>query len=128
MRNRLLALFAVAASLLVVSGPLLAHHGTAAYDMTEFITLKGTVTDFDWSNPHCFVHFDVKDEKGNVERWAADSPSPARLARAGWNRDVLKPGDQITAVGNRAKDGSHFIRLAKIVLPTGQELTGYTHF
>jgi uncharacterized protein DUF6152 len=115
-------------ALALVPIPLFAHHGTSAFDMTKRTTVKGTVTAIEWSNPHVFVHFDVNDGKGDTENWAADSPNPTRLAKAGWNKDTLKLGDQVTATGNRAKNGSNLMRLAKIVRANGQELTGYTHF
>lgn len=96
--------------------------------MAKWTTLSGTVTSVAWSNPHVFVYFDVKDGQGNVQNWSADCPSPSRLAKAGWNKETLKPGDQITATGNRVKSGSNLVRLAKIVMANGQQLTGYTHF
>ena len=102
-----------------------AHHGVAAYDMTKLITVKGTVTDFQFINPHVEMYFnvDVKGDKGKVEKWIAEANSPNVLVRAGWNKNIVKPGDQITAVGYRAKNGSTTMRLHQIVLPSGQELT-----
>ncbi len=80
----------------LVSSPLLAHHGTSNYTgVTETITLTGTVTEFSWSNPHVFVLFDVKDEKGNVVHWAGEMNSPGVLKNAGWTKNTLKAGDQI---------------------------------
>ena len=94
------------------------------YDMSQTITLKATVEDFDWSNPHVQIHFDVKDDKGTVEQWMAECPSPNRLTKTGWNKDTLKPQDEITITGNPTKDGSKSIRLGSVVLPDGQELRG----
>jgi hypothetical protein len=120
-----LAILVLAVGLLLVSAPMFAHHGVAAYDMTKLITVKGTVTDFQFINPHVEMYFnvDVKGDKGKVEKWIAEANSPNVLVRAGWNKNIVKPGDQITAVGYRAKNGSTTMRLHQIVLPSGQELT-----
>ena len=124
MRVRLLACFAMISCFLLVSRPIFAHHSMSMYDMSQTITLKATVEDFDWSNPHVQIHFDVKDDKGTVEQWMAECPSPNRLTKTGWNKDTLKPQDEITITGNPTKDGSKSIRLGSVVLPDGQELIG----
>lgn len=124
MKSTPLTFFALTAGLLMLSAPMFAHHGVAAYDMTKLTTVKGTVTDFQFINPHVEIYFNVvvEGEKGKVEQWIAEANSPNVLARAGWNKNVVKPGDQITAIGYRAKNGSTTMRLHKIVLPNGQEL------
>jgi hypothetical protein len=93
--------------------------------MANLTTMKGTVTLFDWANPHVWISFDVKDDKANVEKWSAGGPSPSRMANTGWDKDTLKPGDQITAIGHRISDGSNSLRLVKVVLPDGRELICY---
>jgi uncharacterized protein DUF6152 len=85
--------------------PAFAHHGNAAYDETKPITLKGTVTEFDFVNPHVQIYFDVKNAKGNTVHWACETLSPGKLSRAGWSRDAVKPGDQITITLFGAKTG-----------------------
>jgi len=125
MRNRLVV-FPVTAVLLLLSigGSTYAHHGFVSwFDVTRSTTVKGTVTSFDWTNPHAYIYFDVKDEKGNIEKWTAELGAIGMLTRAGWRRDTLKPGDEITAVGNRAKDGKPVMHLDKIVFANGQELS-----
>ena len=124
MKSTPLTFFALSAGLLMLSAPMFAHHGVAAYDMTKLTTVKGTVTDFQFINPHVEIYFNVvvEGEKGKVEQWIAEANSPNVLARAGWNKNVVKPGDQITAIGYRAKNGSTTMRLHKIVLPNGKEL------
>jgi len=120
-----LAVFPVAAVLLLLSlgGSAFAHHGFVSwFDMSKSTTVKGTVTSFDWTNPHAYIYFDVKDEKGNVEKWSAELGALGMLARAGWSRNTLKLGDEITATGNRAKDGKPIMHLDKIILANGQEL------
>ena len=108
--------------LLASSQPVLAHHGSAMYDASHTVTVKGTVTSFEFMNPHCAIHFDVKDEKGSVISWTADTNNPSMLARGGWTKDSVKPGDEITVVGNPAKSGSSSLLLKKVVLPNGKEL------
>jgi hypothetical protein len=124
MRNRL-PIFPAIAILLLISqaGPSYAHHATASFDMANSATVKGTVTGFDWTNPHVYIYVDVKDAKGAVEKWSVEMASVGMLARAGWRRDTIKPGDEITVFGNRAKDGRPFLHLNKLVFANGQEMT-----
>jgi hypothetical protein len=107
---------------LVPCGSLLAHHGLSAYDERNSVTLKGTVTEFAWSNPHTQIYFDVKDDNGSVVHWTCETLNPARLLRAGWSRNVLKPGDQITITLIAAKSGAPVGFLRKLVLADGKEL------
>ena len=67
-----------------------AHHGNAAYDNKNTITIKGTVTEFEWTNPHVQIYLDVKDEKGGVVHWSVETYSPGKLVRAGWTKEVVK--------------------------------------
>jgi Family of unknown function (DUF6152) len=113
----------VLAGLLLISTPVFAHHSTAEYDMTTLTSVKGTVTKFDWSNPHAYIYLEAKDEKGNVAEWTAELASLGMLSRVNWKRDTVKPGDQITIVGYRAKNGRTLMRLDKIVFSNGQELS-----
>lgn len=109
--------------LLWLAGSAFAHHGFVSwFDMSRSVTVKGTVTSFDWTNPHSYIYFDVKDEKGAVQKWSAELGAVAMLARAGWRKDTVKPGDDITLVGNPAKDGKPLMHLDKIILANGQEL------
>ena len=110
-------------SLLLVSGPLLAHHGEANYDTTKVVSVKGTVTDFQFVNPHVEISLDVKNDKGEVEKWVGEARSPAMLSRiGGWDKNTIKIGDVITASGHRTMNGTNFLRLIKIVLPDGREM------
>ena len=107
------------------SRPSLAHHSMSAYDSGRTVSLKATITQFDWTNPHVQIHFEVRDDNGNVSQWMAECPSPTRLSRAGWSEDTLKTGDQVTITGNPAKDGSKEMRLNAVALPNGQEIVAY---
>jgi Family of unknown function (DUF6152) len=122
LKRKLSASFVVLVCLVGSAVPMFAHHGTANYDMTTVTTLKGTITDFQFINPHTLILFDVKTDKGGVEHWEAEATSPNHLSRAGWNRHILKSGDEITISGNRAKNGATVMRFQKLVLSNGQEI------
>jgi hypothetical protein len=109
---------------LFVSGPLSAHHGEANYDTTTIVSVKGVVTDFQFINPHVQIFLDVKNDKGEIEKWAAEARSPSMLGRiGGWDKNTIKIGDVITASGHRTKNGTNFLRLMKVALADGREMT-----
>jgi hypothetical protein len=114
--------FAVALGLLMVCGPMFAHHGNAAYDEKNPITVKGTVTEFAWENPHVQVYFDAKDEKGNIVHWSVETLSPGKLVRCGWTKDAVKPGDSVAVTLDPAKTGAPVGFLRKFVFANGKEL------
>jgi hypothetical protein len=116
-----LAFLALAIGLSLVPTPIFAHHGASVYDSTKLTTMKGTVTDFQYMNPHTEILIDVMDANGTVEKWTGEAPSLTTMSRIGWNKTLFKPGDQITFVGNLAKSGSHIMRLRKVVFPNGKE-------
>jgi uncharacterized protein DUF6152 len=110
---------------LLIGVPLFAHHGTGvAYEVEKLVTLKGSVTDWLWSNPHCGLLFDVTDDKGNVEHWGAELGNPHQMSGAGFARDSFKPGDKITATGHPAKSGAPRMTLDHVVLANGKVLSG----
>jgi hypothetical protein len=125
MNGKARTFFAVARCLLTTPGRAFAHHSMSIYDRDRSITLRATVTYFEWASPHTLIHFDVQNDNGNIEQWTAESPAPFRLGRHGWTRDSLRPGDQVTIFGNRKKDGTAKMRVLKLVLSDGQELDGY---
>jgi len=122
MIRRAVYVVGVMLALLIACGQAAAHHGSSNYDLSKSVSVKGTVTQFDFINPHSAIHLEAKDDKGNAEQWLIEADSPNNLARAGWTRDSLKPGDQVTIVGNRLKDGSKVMRLQKIIFAGGKEL------
>jgi len=115
MKSKLFAVLAAGVVLLLVSGPLLAHHGGAQYDTKHAVTVTGTVTEFMFTNPHVQIHFEVKDETGNVDKWVAETASPQRLFSIGWNAKTLKAGDKITVTGAQLKDGQKIVSIIKLV-------------
>lgn len=122
MRNFRFNFLSAAAALLLISMPLLAHHGNAAYDDKNPITIKGTVTEFAWTNPHVQIYLDVKDEKGKVVHWSVETYSPGKLIRAGWTKEAIKPGDQVSINLIPAKNGAPVGFLHTLVLPNGKVL------
>ena len=109
-------------ALLVLSISAFAHHGTAAYDTKNIVTVKGTMSDFRFINPHVQLFFDVKNDKGEVEKWQAELTAPNKLARAGWDKSTLKPGDSITASGYVGKNDPHTMWINKLIGPDGTQL------
>jgi hypothetical protein len=122
MRNFLVNFIIAAAVLIVFGFPLQAHHGNAAYDDKNPITIKGTATEFAWTNPHAQIYLDVKDEKGGVVHWSVETYSPGKLVRAGWTKESVKVGDQVSINLIPAKNGSPVGFLHKLILPDGKEL------
>src|SRR5271154_302575 len=86
-------------------GAAIAHHGEAAYEATKTLTVRATMTGFEWANPHCQLQFDVNDEKGNKKHWTVLAINPLMLSRYGWTSNSLKPGDMVTVVFHPAKNG-----------------------
>jgi hypothetical protein len=122
MRKKIHVLIIGVAAVLIASGPTFAHHGTAAYDTKNVVTVKGTMTEFLFVNPHVQLHFDVKNDKGEVEKWQAELTAPNKLSRAGWDKHTLKPGDSITASGYIAKNDPHTMWINKLTGPDGEAL------
>ena len=106
MKQKLLRLFVIAVGLLAASIPAHAHHGVAGYDLTKTITLHGTVTKFDWSNPHIVIHMDAKNANGEVQNWTIELAAPTHMSRAGWTKNVMKAGDDIIAEVHPAQNGA----------------------
>ena len=125
MKINLLKIIAILACLSLAASSSLAHHGSSAYDFTKLITAKATVTSLVWGNPHCTLKFDTKEEPGGVTTWTLEMYNPLWMARAGWTKDTLKPGDEILVTFHPAKNGSGngYIRIpeSKIVFH-GQSL------
>ena len=118
MRNKAQFL-AGAVCVLLTAAPAFAHHGTNLYDMTKPVTLKATITQFEWGNPHNQIYFDVQDSKGNVAHWVTSTEPPAVMSEKGWSRKSLKPGDQVTVCVFAAKNGAPVGNLEKVVFSDG---------
>ncbi len=114
----------MAAVLVGAALPALAHHSFAAeYDAGKKVELKGTVTKFEWTNPHAHFYLDVTDPSGKVENWNLELASPNMMVRNGWRRTSLKEGDKVVVVASRAKDGTTTASAETITLEDGTKLT-----
>jgi hypothetical protein len=109
-----------------IASPLLAHHGSAVsyvVEVNKLVTMKGTVTEVVWRNPHVFILYDVKDDKGNVVRWSAETSSPtSMIGEHGWSRATVKPGDEVTMTVFPSRAGTPAGLLYKVVAASGKLL------
>jgi hypothetical protein len=114
----------IAAAALVLGSHLSAHHSFGAiFDVNQPVTMTGTVTKIEWTNPHAHLVMDVKGADGKVESWLFEGYPPTVLARTGWRRDVtVKIGDTVKGFGWRARDGSKLVHLREATLASGQKL------
>jgi hypothetical protein len=106
MRSKGFGLLVVAAGLAFATSSISAHHGVTNYDMKKTIVLMGTMTAFDWGNPHCLAHVDVMDDSGNVRHWTLEMNSAFTMSHKGWDKDTLKRGDQVTLETHPARNGT----------------------
>lgn len=124
MKGKFLTAFVLVLAISILSLPLLAHHGNAAYEDTRSVTLKGTVTQWGWTNPHCILQLDVTDDSGQVVPWIVETENPTSMTNIGWTKTSFRPGDQVTVTALAAKNGKHIGRIVDVLLPSGQKLVG----
>jgi hypothetical protein len=118
-------LVTLAAVLFAGAVPLIAHHSFAAeFDAGKALRVSGALAKIEWTNPHTYFYIDVKDESGNVARWACEAGSPGALSRRGFKRGDIKLGDTIIVDGYRAKDGSRLMDARRVTLPDGRVVSG----
>jgi hypothetical protein len=125
LRSMLLAVLMALICFLAVPIPLPAHHGSAGYDMEKQLVMKGTVTEWLWANPHCFLKYDTTDDAGAVAHWAAEVSNPIDMTKRGWTKHTLNVGDQVMVTVRPAKNGAPVAQLLKVVLPNGQTMIGW---
>ena len=130
MRRLSVGSFPLAVGLLLFSIIVSAHHGSAAYDTSKNISIKGRVTDFQFINPHVLIYIGVQNQDGRVVEWSGELTSPNRLARSSrgatvkWHRESLKLGEMIELGGNPAVNGAPSLRLTKVIDANGAALIG----
>ncbi len=129
MKSKVLVVLAAVGSLLIFSGTVTAHHGVAGYDMTKTITVHGTVSKFDWSNPHVVVYVDAKNDDGEMQHWTIEFAAPVLLVRAGWSKNAMKAGDDIVIDTHPSRNGapigiSSTVTFILKVVVNGQALPG----
>jgi hypothetical protein len=113
---------ALIAVFILLSAPAEAHHSFVMFDTTKQVTLTGSVTSFEWTNPHTYIEVDVTDDSGSVKHWSVELGSPSILRNSGWKHDSLKPGDKVTVVINPLKNGNPGGLLMHASLPGGSTL------
>lgn len=121
----------IVGTLLVVAlspGLALPHHSNVAYEVTKVITITGVVKDFEWVNPHTWLHVVVDDGKGGKVEWACEGRAPGVLLRAGWSRSILKAGEKVTVDMSPAKDGSKVSIIARVTKADGTILSNQPVF
>ena len=122
MRTAFLALIVAAASVVAAPPSVLAHHGQASYEPGKTLTLQGTVTEWIWANPHCYLNMDVKDERGAVTRWVLETQNPVSMSKGGWTRRSMVPGDVVTVTFQPVRSGAPLGLIRSLVLANGKTL------
>jgi hypothetical protein len=122
MRNRHILPVVLTLGLLAASAPLFAHHANAVFDTTKTVTVKGTVTEWFWANPHCLLRFDVTDDAGQVAHWVGETQAPINMIGNGWRRDSFKAGDEITVSLRPLRNGRPGGSIQSVVLADGKTL------
>ena len=120
---RAVAIAVVSVVVLLCAGTAESHHSNVAYEVTKVITITGVVKDFQWVNPHTWLHVVVDDGKGGKVEWAAEGRAPGILLRAGWTRSSLKGGETVTVDMSPAKDGTHVAIIARVTKADGTILS-----
>jgi len=119
---RIFSLTILAAAMLGGAATAIAHHSFAMFDQTKQITLTGTVSAFEWTNPHAYIEIDVPEEKGTVKHWSVEMGSPSILMQSGWKFKDLKHGDKVTVRISPLKDGKPGGLLVQATLSDGRVL------
>ena len=126
MRSGLITTAAIVAGLLIASVSLFAHHGNAEFAIGKRVTVKGTVTKWSWSNPHCFLDFDAKGAQGALVHWVVETQPPRSITAGGFSQHTFKPGDEVTVTLEPVKNGRPLGRMLEVRLPNGTKLvTGH---
>jgi hypothetical protein len=123
MKVRLAIAIFAALIFMAMSEPSFAHHGAASFDTSHRLTLKGKVVEWFWANPHCFLRFDAKDDKGETVHWAVETQSGTNLLPVGYSKQTFKPGDDVTVTFEPVRNGRPLGRMVSVLLPDGKKLT-----
>jgi len=124
MAKRLVLPAIVILSLVSAAVPVFAHHSWPV-SFSQLVTVKGTVKEFTWANPHPMITLEVRTNDGATEKWLVGGPAINRMEENGWTKTTVKPGDVITGIGYQFADGQKIIRLERAVLPDGKEIRVY---
>jgi hypothetical protein len=122
MTNKGIATAFIASGLLLLSLPLFAHHQTAEFDTTKTVTIKGTVVEWFWANPHCLLKVAVKGDDGQIVNWVGETQAPPNIVPYGWAKQSLKPGDEVTVTLTPARNGKPLGGIKGVVFADGKKL------
>ena len=122
MKRKIEILWSLSLGAWIIAVPLFAHHSTAAFETEKNLTIQGTVTEWFWANPHCLLKLDVKTDGSEVVHWVAESGAPANMIDAGWRKNSIKPGDQVTVTVLPAKNGNPVGRIVRVEFADGKTL------
>jgi Family of unknown function (DUF6152) len=122
MRTKVIEALVLALGVVTLTVPVLAHHGTAAFQNDKKVTAKGTVAEWLWSNPHCLLSVDVKGDDGKVVRWVGETQNPVSMTNVGWSKAAIKAGDEVTIVMLPVKNGMPLGRVVSVTFPNGKTL------
>jgi hypothetical protein len=121
-KSKLSLVLSLVATVVALSAPVFAHHGNAALDVGKKVTVKGTVTEWLWANPHCWLKVDVKDANGAVVNWVGETNNAADMIEKGWSKNTFKVGDEVSVTMEPVKNGKPAGKVLEVVLPNGQTL------
>jgi hypothetical protein len=121
-KSKLSLVLSLVATVVALSAPVFAHHGNAALDVGKKVTVKGTVTEWLWANPHCWLKVDVKDANGTVVNWVGETNNAADMIEKGWSKNTFKVGDEVSVTMEPVKNGKPAGKVLEVVLPNGQTL------
>ena len=124
MNGKLRIILSLGLAVSIFSSRLVAHHGAAAYDTDKKVTVKGTVTDWLWSNPHCILQLDATDDSGQVVHWVTETENPSSMIRNGWTKDSFKVGVEISVLLVPSKISGRTGRIVEVTFPDGHKLLG----
>ena len=122
MRNRHIPVWALAVGLLIATAPLFAHHANAVFDTEKKVTVKGTVVEWLWANPHCLLRFDVTEDNGEVAHWVGETQAPINMIGNGWRRDSFKTGDEVSVSLEPLRNGRPGGSILVVVFANGKVL------
>ncbi len=123
MRNTILIVGSVGFFALTGMGPAIAHHSAFAFDTERTLVVSGTVTEWFWANPHCLLKFDVTTDSGDVVEWVTETQAPANMIDAGWRKNDLRPGDEVTVTVQPARNGNPVGRIVSVEFADGRVLS-----
>jgi Family of unknown function (DUF6152) len=121
-KSKIVIVLSMSLGALIVAVPIFAHHSSAAFETGKNLTIKGTVTEWFWANPHCLLKLDVKTDSGEMIHWVAETQAPANMIDAGWRKNSFKAGEEVTVIVRPAKSGKPLGSIVRVEFADGKSL------